>query len=341
MNKKVVTFGEIMLRLSPPNYQRLIQTDSFDVVYGGGEANVSVSLSNFGLDSYYVSKFPHNPIGDAALNHLRRFGVKTDYIVRGGDRIGIYFLETGASQRPSKVIYDRAHSAIAEAKVGDFDWDEIFKDTQWFHFTGITPALSDTAAELTLEALRKAKQNKVKVSCDLNYRGKLWSPEKANKIMSQFMKYVDIILGNEEDAEKIFSIKAPESDISTGQLNKESYKFVAQELIRRFNFELVTITLRESYSASDNGWSAIAYDGEKLYSSNKYKIHIIDRVGGGDAFAGGLIYSLINGNQLQGALDFAVAASCLKHTIPGDFNLVSEEEVKSLQKGNVSGRVQR
>jgi len=341
MGKKVVTFGEVMLRLSPPNYQRLIQTDSFDAVYGGGEANVSVSLSNFGLDSYYVSKLPYNPIGDAALNHLRRFGVKTDYIVRGGDRIGIYFLEVGAAQRPSKVIYDRAHSAMAEAKVGDFDWDEIFKDAKWFHFTGITPALSDTAAELTLEALRKAKQNKVKVSCDLNYRGKLWSPEKANKVMSQLMEYVDIIIGNEEDAEKIFGLKSPESDISTGQLNKEGYKLVTQELIKRFNFELVVITLRESYSASDNGWSALAYDGKKFYNSNKYQIHIIDRVGGGDAFAGGLIYSLINGNQLQEALDFAVAASCLKHSIPGDFNLVSEDEVESLQKGDVSGRVQR
>lgn len=341
MNKKVVTFGEIMLRLSPPNYQRLIQTDSFDVTYGGGEVNVSVSLANFGLNSYYVTKLPINPLGDAALNHLRRFGVKTDYIIRGGDRIGIYFLETGASQRPSKVIYDRAHSAIAETKVGDFDWDEIFKDTQWFHFTGITPALSDTAAELTLEALKKAKKNKVKVSCDLNYREKLWSPERANKVMSKLMEYVDIILGNEEDAEKIFGIKAPESDISTGQLNKEGYKFVTQELAKRFNFELVAITLRESYSASDNGWSALAYDGQYFYNSPKYQIHIIDRVGGGDAFAGGLIYSLINGNQLQEALDFAVAASCLKHSIPGDFNLVSEDEVKSLQKGNVSGRVQR
>jgi len=341
MAKKVVTFGEIMLRLSPPNYQRLIQADSFDVTYGGGEANVSVSLSNFGLDSYYVTKLPPNPVGDAALNHLRRFGVKTDYIVRGGDRLGIYFLETGAAQRSSKVIYDRAYSAIADAKVGDFDWDEIFKDTKWFHFTGITPALSDTAAELTLEAVKKAKQNKIKVSCDLNYRGKLWSPEKANKIVSQLMEYVDIILGNEEDAEKIFGIKAPESDISTGQLNKEGYKLVAQELIKRFKLELVAITLRESYSASDNGWFALAYDGKKLYSSNKYKIHIIDRVGGGDAFAGGLIFSLINGNQVQEALNFAVAASCLKHTIHGDFNLLSKDEVISLQKGNASGRVQR
>lgn len=341
MGKKVVAFGEIMLRLSPPNYQRLIQTDSFDVVYGGGEANVSVSLANFGLDSYYITKLPNNSIGDATLNHLRRFGVKTDYIVRGGNRLGIYFLEISAAQRPSMVIYDRAHSTIAEAKVGDFDWDEIFKDTKWFHFTGITPALSDTTAELTLEAVKKAKQNKVKVSCDLNYRGKLWSPEKANKVMSQLMEYVDIVLGNEEDAEKIFNIKAPRSNVTAGKICEAGYGMVVQELRKRFNLEIVAITLRESHSASDNGWFALAYDGKKIYNSTKYQIHIVDRVGGGDAFAGGLIYSLINGNQLQEALEFAVAASCLKHSIPGDFNLVSEDEVKSLQKGNVSGRVQR
>jgi len=341
MNKKVITFGEIMLRLAPSNYQRLIQADSFDVIYGGGEANVGISLANFGLDSYYVTKLPNNSIGDAALNHLRRFGIKADYIIRGGDRIGIYFLEIGAAQRPSKVVYDRAHSAIAEAKVGDFNWDQIFKDAEWFHFTGITPAISDTAAELTLEAAKKAKQNKVKISCDLNYRGKLWSQEKANKMMSQLMEYVDIVLGNEEDADKVFGIKAPKTNITTGQLSEKDYNFVAKELIRRFNFELVAITLRESYSASDNGWSAIAYDGKNFYNSNKYRIHIVDRVGGGDAFAGGLIYSLINNEGLQEALEFAVAASCLKHTIPGDFNLVSKDEVKFLQEGNVSGRVQR
>ena len=341
MNRKVVTFGEIMLRLSPPNYQRFIQTDLFDVTYGGGEANVSISMANFGLDSYYITKLPNSPIGDAALNHLRRFGVKVDYILRGGDRLGLYFLEIGAAQRPSKVIYDRAHSAIAEAKVGDFDWDQIFKDAEWFHFTGITPAISDTAAELTLEAVKKAKQSKVKVSCDLNYRGKLWRQEKANKVMSQLMEYVDIVLGNEEDAENIFGIKAPESDVTTGKLSEKDYRFVAEELIRRFDFELVAITLRESYSASDNGWSAMAYDGKHFYNSNKYRIHIVDRVGGGDAFAGGLIYSLINNEGLQDALEFAVAASCLKHTIPGDFNMISVDEVRSVQKGEVSGRVQR
>jgi len=341
MNKKVVSFGEIMLRLSPPNYQRIIQTDSFDATYGGGEANVSISLANFGLDSYYVTKLPRNALGDAALNHLRRFGVKVDYIIRGGDRLGIYFLEIGAAQRPSKVIYDRAHSAIADAKVGEFDWNEIFKDAHWFHFTGITPALSDSAGKLTLEALKNAKQKNLKISCDLNYRGKLWSTEKANKVMTSLMNYVDIVLGNEEDAEKIFNIKASESDISTGKLDKEGYRNVAKELIERFNLELVAITLRESYSASDNVWSAIIYDGKNFYSSNKYKIHIVDRVGGGDAFAGGLIYSLINNKKLSESLEFAVAASCLKHTIPGDFNMMSIEEVKSLQKGNISGRVQR
>lgn len=341
MNKKVITFGEIMLRLSTPVYRRLIQTDLFDVTYGGGEANVSISLANFGLDCYYVTKLPNNSIGDAALNHLRRFGVRTDYITRGGKRLGVYFLEAGASQRPSRVIYDRAHSAISEAQIDDFNWDDIFQDACWFHFTGITPAISDSAAELTLKAVKKAKENNLKVSCDLNYRGKLWSTKKANQTMTPLMDYVDIAIGNEEDAEKIFSIKAPKSEIRVGKLNEAGYRVVAQELSKRFNLEIVAITLRESYSASDNGWSAMAYDRKNYYNSTKYKIHIVDRVGGGDAFAGGLIYSLIKGKELAEALEFGVAASCLKHTIPGDFNLFNEEEVKLLQEGNVSGRVQR
>jgi len=341
MNKKVITFGEIMLRLSTPVYRRLIQTDSFDVTYGGGEANVSISLANFGLDCYYVTKLPNNSIGDAALNHLRRFGVRTDYITRGGKRLGVYFLEAGASQRPSKVIYDRAHSAISEAQIDDFNWDGIFQDACWFHFTGITPAISDSAAELTLKAVKKAKENNLKVSCDLNYRGKLWSTKKANQTMTPLMDYVDIAIGNEEDAEKIFSIKAPKSEITAGKLNEAGYRVVAQELSKKFNLEIVAITLRESYSASDNGWSAMAYDRKNYYNSTKYKIHIVDRVGGGDAFAGGLIYSLIKGKELAEALEFGVAASCLKHTIPGDFNLFNEEEVRLLQEGNVSGRVQR
>jgi len=341
MDRKVVTFGEIMMRLSPPNYKRFFQATSFDVTYGGGEANVAVSLANFGLDSYYVTKLPDNSLGDAALAYLRQFGVRTDYIIRGGDKLGIYFLEIGAAQRPSRVIYDRKGSSIAMAKVEEFDWDRIFEGAIWFHFTGITPALSDNVVKITLEAVKKAKEKNVKVSCDLNYRKKLWSPEKANKVMTSLMEYVDIALGNEEDAEKIFGIRAPKSDITAGKLSEEGYRFVASELIKRFNFELVAITLRESYSASDNGWSAVAFDGKNFYTSSRYKIHIVDRVGGGDAFAGGLIYSLISGKGIKEALEFATAASCLKHTIPGDFNIVSAEEVKSLQTGNVSGRVQR
>jgi len=341
MTKKVVTLGEIMLRLSTPGYQRFIQAQSFDVTYGGGEANVAVSLANYGLDAYFVTKLPDNPIGQAALNHLRRYGVKTDYIVRGGDRLGIYFLETGASQRPSKVVYDRAGSAISRAKPEEFDWDKIFEGAAWFHFTGITPALSDEATEVTKAAAKAAKKHGVKVSCDLNYRKKLWSPEKANRVMTELMEYVDIAIGNEEDAEKVFGIKAAESDITTGQLSEEGYKQVAKQLVEKFGFEKVAITLRESYSASDNGWSALLYDGSEYYRSRKYNVRIVDRVGGGDSFAGGLIYSLLNGYDCQRAVEFAVAASCLKHTIPGDFNMVTVDEVNTLVEGDASGRVQR
>lgn len=341
MSKKVVTLGGIVLRLSAPNYKRFIQADSFNVAYGGGEANVSISLANFGLEAYYVTKLPHNLLGDAALAHLKRFGVKTDYIVRGEGRLGVYFLEMGAGQRPSRVIDDRAHSTIAKARVGDFDWDEIFKDAEWFHFTGLTPMLSDTAAELTLEAVKKARKDKIRVSCDLNYRKGLWNRKKTNKVIVQLMEYVDVLLGNEEEAERVFDIKAPKSNVVTGKLSEEGYRFVVEELIRRFNFELATITLRESYSASDNGWSAVACDGKNFYTSSKYRIHIVDRVGGGDAFAGGLIFSLVSGKQIKEALEFAVAASCLKHTIPGDVNIVSADEVRFLQEGNRSGRIQR
>ncbi len=341
MTKKVVTLGEIMLRLSTPGYQRFIQAQSFDVTYGGGEANVAVSLANYGLDAYFVTKLPDNPIGQAALNHLRRYGVKTDYIARGGDRLGIYFLETGASQRPSKVVYDRAGSAISCAVPEDFDWDKIFEGAAWFHFTGITPALSDKAAEVTRHALKAAKKHGVKTSCDLNYRKKLWSPEKAREVMTELMQYVDVAIGNEEDAEKVFGIKAAESDITTGQLSEEGYKQVARQLVEKFNFQKVAITLRESYSASDNGWSALLYDGSKYYRSRKYNIRIIDRVGGGDSFAGGLIYALLNRYDCQLAVEFAVAASCLKHTIPGDFNMMTVDEVNTLVKGDASGRVQR
>lgn len=341
MSNKVVCFGEIMLRLSAPGYKRLVQCDSFDVTYGGGEANVSVSLANFGLDAYYVTKLPDNLIGDAALNHLRRFGVKTDYIVRGGERLGIYFLETGASQRPSKVVYDRKYSSISGARKGEIDWRRVFEGARWFHFTGITPALSDSVAEATLEAVQTAKEMGVTVSCDLNYRKKLWSPEKAREVMSELIKYVDVSIGNEEDAEKVFGIKAEDSDITAGKLNQKGYQEVARQLVDKFDLKMAAITLRESYSASDNGWSVMLYDGKEFYHSRKYKVHIVDRVGGGDSFAAGLIYSLINGFDGQKAVEFAAAASCLKHTIPGDFNLVTVSDVVNLMEGDGSGRVQR
>lgn len=341
MASKVVCFGEIMLRLSTPGYKRFVQCDSFDVTYGGGEANVAVSLANYGLDVYYVTKLPDNSIGDAARNHLRRYGVETDYIVRGGERLGIYFLETGASQRPSKVVYDRKYSAISLIKRGEVDWKKVFERAQWFHFTGITPALSDNAAEVTLEAVKIAKEMGLTVSCDLNYRKKLWSTDKARKVMSELVKYVDISIGNEEDAEKVFDIKAENSDITSGELNEEGYKQAARQLVEKFNLKMAAITLRESYSASDNGWSVMLYDGKEFYMSRKYKVHIVDRVGGGDSFAGGLIYSLINGFDCQKAIEFAAAASCMKHTIPGDFNMVMTDEVEKLMEGDGSGRVQR
>lgn len=339
--KKVVTMGEIMLRLSTPGYQRFTQSDSFDVVYGGGEANVAVSLANYGLDAHFVSKLPNNPIGQSAINHLRRFGVNTDYIARGGERVGIYFLETGASMRPSKVVYDRAHSAIAEANMKDFDFDKIFEGADWFHFSGITPALSDEAAELTEAALIAAKKHGVTVSVDLNYRKKLWTPEKAQVVMSKLMEYVDVCIGNEEDAEKTLGFKPGETDVTKGELELEGYKGIFKQMKEKFNFKYVITSLRESYSASDNGWSALIYDGNEFYHSKKYDIRIVDRVGGGDSFAGGLIYSLVTGKDFKDALEFAVAASALKHTISGDFNLVSVDEVMALVEGDASGRVQR
>ncbi len=340
MSKKVITFGEIMLRLTPPDYKRFIQTDSFNVIYGGGEANTAVSLANYGLDAHFVSKLPENPIGQAALNELRRYGVKTDYIARGGDRLGIYYCENGASQRPSNVIYDRAYSAIAEAESEDFDWKEIFADADWFHFTGITPALSKRMSEVTLEAVQAAKKAGIKVSCDLNYRAKLWSKERAGEVMSGLMEYVDIVIANEEDAEMVFGIKSG-SDITSGEINVEGYRDVAGQLIDRFDLELVGSHLRISHSASDNGWLVVLYNGEEFVQSKKYDIHIVDRVGGGDSFAGGLIYSLLSEKSLQQAVEFGAAASCLKQSIPGDFNHVSVKEVETLAGGNASGRVKR
>src|SRR5690554_2635659 len=340
MGKKVVTFGEIMLRLTPPEYKRIVQTDSFNIIYGGGEANVSVSLANYGLDACFVTRLPENPLGQAALNELRRYGVSTDYIARGGDRLGIYYCENGASQRSSNVIYDRAHSAIAEASSADFDWDEIFEDVEWFHTTGITPALSENMSEIAVEAVKKAQEHGVKVSCDLNYRAKLWSRERAGEVMSELMKYVDVCIANEEDAEMVFGIKSG-SDVEKGEINVEGFKSVAQQLIDRFGLELVGSHLRTSRSASDNGWQIVLYDGNEFVKSTQYDIHIVDRVGGGDSFDAGLIYSRLMGKSLQESAEFAAAASCLKQTIPGDFNHVRIKEVESLAAGNASGRVKR
>ncbi len=338
---KVVTFGEIMLRLAPEGYLRFVQADKFTAIYGGGEANVAVSLANYGMDAAFVTKVPDNPIGQSAVNAMRRFGVRTDYMVRGGERLGIYFCEKGASQRPSKVVYDRKYSSISQAQKGDFNWDEIFEGADWFHFTGITPALGDNVAEIALEACKAAKRHGVTVSCDLNFRKNLWTSERAGQVMSGLMEYVDVCIANEEDAEKVFGIKAADTDVVGGKLNHEGYKDVAKQLKDRFNFSKVAITLRTSISASDNKWAAMLYDGEEFYFSREYPVHIVDRVGGGDSFGAGLIYGLLNNYSSKDALEFAVAASCLKHSIEGDVNLVTVDEVKALAGGDASGRVQR
>ena len=339
--KRVVTFGEIMLRLAPEGYYRFLQADTYGATYGGGEANVAVSLANFGIDAAFVTKLPKHEIGQAGVNSLRRFGVDVDDIVRGGDRVGIYFLEKGASQRPSKVIYDRAGSSIATASLDDFDWDDIFEGADWFHFTGITPALSDNCAQICLAACKAAKAKGVQISCDLNYRNKLWSKEKAGRVMGELMQYVDVCIANEQDADDVFGIKASNTDVTTGKVNHEGYKDVAKQLADRFGFKKVAITLRGSISANDNDWAAMLYDGNDYYFSKTYRIHIVDRVGGGDSFGAGLIYSCLNDYAPQDTIEFAVAASCLKHSIEGDFNMVTVDEVKKLAGGDGSGRVQR
>ena len=338
---KVVTFGEVMLRLAPENYLRFVQSEKYEATFGGAEANVAVSLANYGVDAAFVTKLPAHEIGQAAVNSLRKFGVDTTKIVRGGDRVGIYYCEKGASQRPSKVIYDRAGSSIATAKSEDFDWDKIFEGVNWFHFTGITPALSDEAAKITLEACKKAKEKGITISCDLNFRKKLWSKEKAGEVMGEVCKYVDYCIANEEDAKDVFGIEADNTDINTGKLDRNGYISVAKKLTEKFNFKGVAITLRESLSANDNNWSGMLYTNGEAVFSKKYAMHIVDRVGGGDSFGGGLIYSLLNGYDAQRAIEFAVAASCLKHSIEGDYNMVSVSEVEALAKGNASGRVQR
>ncbi|GHV81939.1 hypothetical protein AGMMS49991_04970 [Spirochaetia bacterium] len=338
---KIITFGEIMLRLAPEGYYRFVQAATLGATYGGGEANVAVSLANFGADAAFVTKLPKHEIGQAAVNSLRQFGVDTSKIVRGGDRVGIYFLEKGASQRPSKVIYDRAGSAIATATTADFNWDAIFNGADWFHFTGITPALGDAAAAITLEACKTAKTKGLTVSCDLNYRKNLWSREKAGEVMGKLMPFVDVCIANEEDASDVFGIRAKNSDVNTGKINHEGYEEVAKALTNRFGFKKVAITLRESISANDNNWAAMLYTEGKSYFSKKYAVHIVDRVGGGDSFGAGLIYGTTAGFGPQETLEFAVAASCLKHSIEGDFNQVSVDEVKKLAGGDGSGRVQR
>lgn len=338
---KIITLGEIMLRLSPEGQTRFVQADSFDVIYGGGEANVAVSCANYGHDAYFVTKLPTHEIGQSAVNALRRYGVHTDYIVRGGQRIGIYFCETGASVRPGKVIYDRAHSAIAEADAREFDFDAIMSGADWFHWSGITPAISPQAAEITRKACEAAKRQGVTVSVDLNYRKKLWTPQEAQAVMKPLMNYVDICIGNEEDAELCLGFK-PDADVTAGQTDAAGYEAIFRSMAQTFGFKYVISTLRESFSASHNGWKALIFDGQTFYTSRRYDLlPIIDRVGGGDSFSGGIIHGLLTKSSPAEALEFAVAASALKHTVTGDFNLVSAAEVETLAGGDASGRVQR
>ena len=341
---KIVTMGETMLRLSTPNNEKFIQADEFDVCYGGGEANVAVSLANYGHDTEFVSKVPANPIGECAVAALRKMNVGTKFVARGGERLGIYFLEHGSAMRPSNVVYDRANSAIATASADDFDFDAIFEGADWFHFTGITPAISDAGAEITELACKAAKAKGVKISCDLNFRKKLWTSEKAQKVMSNLMQYVDVCIGNEEDAEKVLGFKPGETDVTSGELELAGYKSIFEQMVEKFNFEYVISSLRVSNSASDNGWSACIYkrDTKEFYHSREYHITpIVDRVGGGDSFAGGVICGFCDGKDFKETLEFAVAASALKHTIPGDANMVSRAEVDALAGGDGSGRVQR
>ena len=339
--KRIVTFGEIMMRLNPPGYLRFVQAECFEASYAGGEANVAVSLANYGMDAAFITKVPAHEIGQCAVNALRKYGVDTAGILRGGDRLGVYFVEKGASQRASKVIYDRAFSAISQAKPEEFDWEQIFAGADWFHFTGITPALGGCLPQICLEACRAAKALDITVSCDLNYRKKLWTREQAGETMAKLLPYVDMCIANEEDAKDVFGIEAENTDITAGQLNHEGYISVARQLAERFGCKYVAITLRTSLSASDNNWAGMLFNGKQAYFSPTYPIHIVDRVGGGDSFGGGLIYSILTQKAPQDIINFAVAASALKHTVEQDFNLVSAAEVESLAAGNASGRVQR
>jgi len=342
--KKYITFGEIMLRLKTPGYEKFFQSPLLEATFGGGEANVAVGLARLGLEVAYISVIPDNLIGNACIKELKKHNVDTSFILRKGDRLGIYFLETGANQRPSKVVYDRSHSAIAETEPGEINWDKIFEEASWFHISGITPAISLSAAKLSLEAVKKAREKKVTISCDLNFRKKLWKYGKsAPGIMGELIKYVDIVIGNEEDCQKSLGIKVENIDIESGNLQAKKYEELTNKILENYpNIKKITITLRESHSANYNGWSAILNNRKEFFVSKKYEIHhIVDRVGAGDTFSAGLIYGL---NQLKDdreTLEFAVAASCLMHSIPGDLPLLSVEEVKNLAKGTGSGRVQR
>ena len=341
MSKRIITFGEIMLRLAPNGYYRFFQDDQLQATFGGGEANVAVSLANYGMDAAFVSKVPAHAIGQGAVNSLRAMGVDTKFMARGGERLGIYFLEKGASQRGSVCIYDRAHSAIQEAAASDFDWDTIFEGADWFHFTGITPALGPGLVDICEAACKAAKAKGVTISCDLNYRGKLWTRDEARAAMTRLCQYVDVCISNEEDAKDVFGIEAENTDIYGGKLDHNAYRSVAKQLMDKFGFQKVAITLRTSISASDNDWAGMLYDGKDYCFSKEYHLRIVDRVGGGDSFGGGLIYSLLSGRDSQSAIEFAVAASALKHSIEGDYNRVSVSEVEKLAGGDASGRVQR
>lgn len=339
---KVVTFGEIMLRIQPADYYRFVQVDSMTTTFGGGEANVSVSLANYGFDSYFVTKLPTHEIGQAAVNSLRKYGVNTDFIVRGGPRVGIYYNEKGASQRGSKCIYDRAGSSIQLAKPEEFDWKKILAGAKWFHITGITPALGSNMVQACIEACKVARELGVTTSCDLNYRGKLWTKDEARAAMSEICKYIDVCISNEDDANDVFGIKSEGTDTTKGELNNEGYLSVARQLKEKFGFKKVAITLRSSINANRNDWQALLYCDDKDYAfSKKYELWIVDRVGGGDSFGGGLICSLLSGKNTQDAINWAVAASALKHSIIGDYNMVSADEVNKLAGGDGSGRIQR
>lgn len=341
MKKKYVGFGELLLHLNVPRFQRIVQARQFDVYYTGAEANVAVSLANYGVDCTIVSRVPDSNLGQACINYLRQFGINTDPILRGGSRLGVFYTEVGASQRASDLIYDRANSAFTEIQPGTVDWNSIFSGKDWFHFSGTAPALAPQLPQVVAEACQAAKQNHVKVSCDLNYRKKLWTPEQAQAVMTKLMGDVDVLICNEEDAQKSLGMKSEQINVLSGKLDPERYKVLGRRMKETFGFEYIAFTLRESINATFNNWSAMLYDGNDFYLSNKYEMFVIDRVGGGDSFSGGLIYGLLSGFDPQKAIEFASASSCLKHSVPGDFNHVSLAEVERLISGDASGRIQR